>query len=193
VEALSDFDRRRLEQLNTLIRDDLDLLDEIDKRQAVENRPLEKRQLRQQADQVRESYNQHREEYAGLLLQETPSQSAPGEQALIHPIVQQLDADPLTVTHTALQKADRDPADPAFAQLLAEVAALPAVQQQLAVTNATAANQIAKVASILQAPTADLKQKLKLSILLIPLFLSYETDFNLNITANHKVVWERLT
>ncbi len=109
-------------------------------------------------------------------------------------VVQRLNSDQVAVIHTALQEADRDPNNPAFAQLSTEVgAALSSVQQQLAVTNATAANQIAQVVPILQAPTADLKQKLKLSIPLIPYILYYETEFNLNITANLKAAWGRLT
>jgi len=108
--------------------------------------------------------------------------------------VQRLNFDQLDVMRTALQEADRNPDDSAFTQLSAEVAAvLPAVQQQLAAKNTPAANHVAQVAQGIQAPTADLKQKLKLSIPLIPLFLSYETEFNLNITANLKVAWERLT
>jgi hypothetical protein len=45
------------------MRENLEILYEIDRKQAVETRPLEKRQLRQQGEQVRESYNSHREEY----------------------------------------------------------------------------------------------------------------------------------
>jgi hypothetical protein len=193
VDVLSDLDRRRIEQLHALMREDLDTLYEIDRRQAVENRPLERRQLRQQAEQVRESYNGHREEYADLLRKEIPTQFASGEQALIHTVVQQLNTDQLALLRTALQAADRDPHDPVFAQLSAEVvAALPAVQQQLAAQHTPAAQQITQVAQVIQASTGDIKQKLKLSIPLIPLFLSYETEFNLNITANLKMAWERL-
>src|SRR5262249_30424970 len=139
------------------------------------------------------SYNRHREEYADLLRKEIPTRFAPGEQALIHTVVQQLHADQLAVTRTALQQADRDPDDPAFAQLLAAVAAaLPTVQQQLAAQHTPAAQHITQVAQVIQAPTADTKQKLKLSIPLIPLVLAYEAEFNLNITTNLKVAWERL-
>ena len=193
MDSLSDFDRQRIEQLNSLIRDDLDALYELDRKQAVETRPLERRQIRLQAEQVRESYNHHREEYTDLLRKDIPAQFAPSEQAFIHTVVQRLNFDQLALTRMALQEADRDPDAPEFIQLSAAVvAALPSVQQQLAATNTPAANHVAQVGRVIQAPTADIKQKLKLAIPLIPLFLSYETEFNLNITANLKVAWERL-
>ena len=98
------------------------------------------------------------------------------------------------MTYTALQEADRNSNAPEFVQLLSEVSAvLSSVQQQLAAKNTSAANCISQVSHVLQAPTADIKQKLKLSIPLIPLVLAYETEFNLNITTNLKVAWERLT
>jgi len=194
VDALSDFDRQRLEDLHTLIRDDLRDLNDINRKQAVETRTLPRRQLDQDAEQVRESYNRHREEYAELLRIEISTRFAPGEQPLIHTVVQRLNSDQLAVTRRALQEAERDPDDSAFAHLAAEVAAaVSAVQQQLAVKNPPAAHQIAQVAHVLQAPTADLKQKLKLSIPIIPFILAYETELSLNITANLKVAWERLT
>lgn len=193
MDALSDFDRQRLEDLQTLVHDDLNILYEIDRKQTVETRPLERRQLRQQAEQVREDYNRHREEYADLLRREIPTRFAPHEQALIHPIVQQLNSDQLTLTRAALQEADQDPNNPELTRLSADlVASLPFIQQQLAAKNTAAANYVAQVAHVIQAPTADLKQKLKLSIPLIPLVLSYETEFNLNLAANLKVAWERL-
>jgi len=194
VDALSDYDRQRLEDLNKLIRDDLRDLNAINQQQAVETRRLEKRRLDQDTAQVRRSYNDHREEYANLLRKEFPTRFASDEQAFILTVVRQLNTDQLAFTRTALQEADRDPTDPSLAQLSAEVmAALPSVQQQLAAKNTPAANHIAQVAQVIQAPTADLKQKLKLSIPLIPLILYYETEFNLNITANLKTAWERLT
>lgn len=193
MDSLSALDRQRIEQLSSLMREDLDTLYEIDRKQTVETRPLERRQLRQQAEQVRESYNGHREEYIDLLRKEMPTRFASSEQALISTVVQRLDDDQVWVARAALQEADYHPDDPAFAQLSSEVvAALTSVQQQLAVKSTPAANQIAHVAQILQSPTADLKQKLKLSIPLIPFVLAYGTEFNLNITANLKAVWERL-
>jgi hypothetical protein len=175
------------------MREDLDTLYDIDRREAVATLPLQRRELRLQAEQVRESYNNHREEYAALLRKEIPTRFAPAEQILISTVIQRLDFDQLTVTRTALQEADRNPHDPAFAQLSAEViAALSSVQQQLAAKNMPVANQVAQVAQVLQAPTTDLKQKLKLSIPLIPSILAYETEFNLNITANLRAAWERL-
>ena len=142
---------------------------------------------------MRESYHRHREEYATLLRKAIPTQFAPGEQILIHTVVQQLSSDQLDLMNTALQEVDHNPDDPAFVQLLAEVvAALPSMQQQLAAKNTTAAHQVADVAHAMQAPTADLKQKLKLSIPLIPLVLAYETEFNLSIAANLTAAWERL-
>jgi hypothetical protein len=194
VDTLSDFDRQRLESLKSEIQEDLLTLRDIDGQQAVEQDPIELRRLRQYARRTRESYDGHRMEYADLLRQVIPMQFAPGEQILIHTVMQRLDSDQLAVVHSALQEADRTPNDPAFAQLSAAVGAiLPAVQQQLAATNATAANQIAQVVPILQAPTADLKQKLKLSIPLIPFILHLETELNLNIAANLKAAWGRLT
>jgi hypothetical protein len=193
VDALSEFDRQRIEDLNKLIRDDLRNLNEINQRQAVETRPLERRRLDQDAEQVRESYHRHCEEYADLLRKEIPTQFAPSERALIHTVVQRLSSDQLDLMRTALQAADHNPNDPAFTQLSAViVAALPSVQQQLAAKSTPAANQVAHVAQIIQTPTADIKQKLKLSIPLIPLFLSYETEFNLNIAVNLTAAWERL-
>jgi hypothetical protein len=193
VDALSDFDQQRLKDLPKLIRDDLRDLNEINRRQAVETRTLVRRQLDQDAEQVCESYNRHCEEYADLLRKEIPTRFAPSEQVLMHTVVQRLNSDQLVVTRIALQEADRDPNDPIFAQLSAEVAAaLPSVQQQLAAKNTPTASHIAQVAQFIQAPTADVKQKVKLSIPLIPLFLTYETEFNLNIAANLKAAWERL-
>ena len=193
MDSLSDFDQRRIEELHALILEEQDILYEIERKLLVETRPLERRRLAQDADQVRVSYNRHCKEYADLLRKEIPTWFATGDQALIYTVVQRLDADQLAVTHTALQEVDRDPNNSAFAQLLAEVAAvLPSMQQQLAAKHMPAANQIAQVAHVLQAPTADLKQKLKLSIPLIPLFLAYETEFNLNFTASLKAAWERL-
>ena len=193
MDALSDFDRHRIEQLKALVRDDLAILYEIDRKQAVETRPLERRQLQQEAEQVRESYHRHREEYAALLRMEIPARFAPVEQPLIHTVVEQLNPDQLALTRAALQEADQGPNNPELTQLSEElVACLPSIQQQLAAKNTPAAHHIAQVAQVIQASTADIKQKLKLSIPLIPLFLSYETEFNLNITANLKEAWERL-
>ena len=191
--SLSDIDRQRIEQLQSLLREDLDILYEINRKQTVENRPLEGRQLRQQAEQVRQNYKHHREEYADLLRKEIPTRFAPGEQALIHMVVQRLTSDQLDLTRTALQEVDRDPNTPEFTQLVAAVvAALPDVQQQLVAENMAAANHLAQVAPVIQAPTADIKQKLKLSIPLIPFLLSFETELNLNIAANLTAAWERL-
>jgi hypothetical protein len=193
VDALSDFDRQRIEQLTSLIREDLDILYEIDRKQSVENRPLETRQLRQQAEQVRKSYNSHREEYAALLRKEIPARFASGAQALIYAVVQRLNSDQLALTHIALQEADRHPDDTELAQLPAEVATvLLSVQEQLAAKSPPEANHVADIAHILQDPTTDVQQKLKLSIPLIPLFLHYEAELNLNIAANLKAAWERL-
>jgi hypothetical protein len=193
VDVLSDYDRQRLEDLDKLIRDDLRDLNAINRQQAVETRRLERRRLDQEAEHVRESYNSHREEYTNLLRQVIPTQFAPGEQALIRTVMQRLDSEQVAFTHTALQEAERDPDNPAFTQLLAQVVAIiPAVQQRLAAKNTPSAHQLAQAAQVLQAPTADLKQKLKLSVPLIPFFLSLETELNLNIAANLKAAWERL-
>jgi hypothetical protein len=193
VDSLSDFDRQRLEQFNSLLRDDLEILYEIDRKQAVENRPLEKRQLRQQAEHAREVYNRHREEYADLLRKEIPTRFAADEQALITAVVKRLNADQLALTRTALQEADHVPNDPDLAQLRVAVAGeLPAMQQQLAAKSTPEAAQIAQAVRVIQDPLTDASQKLKLSIPLIPLFLSYETELRLNITANLKAAWERL-
>lgn len=92
-----------------------------------------------------------------------------------------------------MQEADRDPNTPEFTQLMAAVvAALPDAQQQLMAENMAAANHLAQVAPVIQEPTADIKQKLKLSIPLIPFLLSFETELNLNIAANLTAAWERL-
>jgi hypothetical protein len=193
MNSLFDIDRHRLEHLQSLMRDDLDILYELDRKQTVETRPLGRRQLQQQAEQVRQNYKHHREEYADLLRKEIPTRFAPGEQALIHMVVQRLTSDQLDLTRTALQEADRDPNTPEFTQLVAAlVAALPDVQQHLVAENMAAANHLAQVAPVIQAPTADIKQKLKLSIPLIPFLLSFETELNLNIAANLTAAWERL-
>jgi hypothetical protein len=193
MDSLFDIDRHRLEQLQSLMRDDLDILYELERKQMVETRPLERRQLQQQAEQVRQNYKHHREEYADLLRKEIPTRFAPGEQALIHMVVQRLTSDQLDLTRTALQEADRDPNTPEFTQLVAAVvAALPDVQQHLVAENMAAANHLAQVAPVIQAPTADIKQKLKLSIPLIPFLLSFETELNLNIAVNLTAAWERL-
>jgi hypothetical protein len=176
------------------MRDTLDTLHEIEQEYVLEVRPVERRQLRRRAEQMRESYNNYRQEYDDLLRKEIPTWFAPSEQSLIHTVVQQLNADQVTLTHIVLREADRNPDAPEFTHLAAEVAAaVAAVQQELAAKNTPAANHIAQVAQVIQAPTADVKQKLKLSIPLIPLVLSYETEFNLNIAANLKATWERLT
>jgi hypothetical protein len=193
VDSLSEHDQRRLEQLHAVIREDQDILLEINRRQVVENRPLDRRRLLLEAEQVRETYNQHREEYDDLLRKEIPTRFAPSEQALIHMVVQRLTSDELDLTRKALQEADRDPNTPEFTQLVAAVvAALPDVQQQLVAENMAAANHLAQVAPVIQAPIADIKQKLKLSIPLIPFLLSFETELNLNIAANLTAAWERL-
>jgi hypothetical protein len=193
MDSLFDIDRHRLEHLQSLMRDDLDILYELDRKQMVETRPLERRQLQQQAEQVRQGYKHHREEYADLLRKEIPTRFAPGEQALIHMVVQRLTSDQLDLTRTALQEADRDPNTPEFTQLMAAVvSALPDAQQQLMAENMAAANHLAQVAPVIQEPTADIKQKLKLSIPLIPFLLSFETELNLNIAANLTAAWERL-
>lgn len=193
MDSFSDFDRQRIEQLNSLIRDDLDALYELDRKQVIETRPLERRQILLQAEQVRESYNHHREEYTDLLRTGIPTEFAPGDQALINTVVQHLNFDQLAVASTALQEADRNPDSPEFTALLAAVVtALPIVQQQLRAKNMPVANHVAQAAQIIQAPTADIKQKLKLSIPLIPLFLFWETEFNLNISPNLKETWARL-
>ena len=193
MDSLSDFDHQRLEALNKLIRDALRDLNEINRRQAVETRTLERRRLEQDEEQVRETYNRYREEYADLLRKEIPTRFAPREQALIHTVIQQLNSDQLTLTRAALQEADRDPNNPELTQLSAElVACLPSIQQQLAAKNTPAASDVAQIAHVIQGPTADIKQKLKLSIPLVPLFLSYETEFNLNIAVNLTAAWERL-
>lgn len=193
MDSLPDFDRRRLEDLKSLVHDDLTTLRDIVQQQAAEKDPLERRRLRQQAERVREDYNNHCQEYAVLLRKEIPTRFAAGEQALIQTIVQRLNPDQLDLTRTALQEADRHPDTPELTQLLAElVAALPSIQQELAAKNMPEANHVAQVAQVIQVPTADIKQKLKLSVPLIPLLLSYETEFNLNLTADLKAAWERL-
>jgi hypothetical protein len=192
VNLLTDTDRQQIENLRVLIHKDLDLLNQIERRRPL-GTPLQREQLALEAEQMRESYNRHREEYADLLRNEIPTRFALGEQALMHMVMQRLNSDQLVVTGIALQEVDRDPDAPEFTQLAAEVtAAISTVQQQLVAKNTPAAHQIAQVAHVIQAPTADLKQKLKVSIPLIPFVLSYETELNLTITANLKVAWERL-
>jgi hypothetical protein len=193
VDPLTDTDRQQIENLRALMHKDLDLLNQIERRRPL-GTPLQREQLALEAEQMRESYNRHREEYADLLRKEIPTRFAPGEQTLMHAVVQRLNSDQLVVTRIALQEVDRDPDAPEFTQLAEEVAAaVSTVQQQLVAKNTPAANQVAEVAQVLQAPTTDLKQKLKLSIPIIPLILSYETELSLNITANLKGAWERLT
>jgi hypothetical protein len=135
VDSLSDFDRQRIEHLHVLLREDLDVLYEINRKQAVETRPLERRQLQQQAEQARQFYNDHREEYADFLRKEIPTRFAPGEQPLIHTVVQRLSADQLLLTYTALQEVDRAPDDPELAQLLTTFFHdLPLIQQHPALS-----------------------------------------------------------
>lgn len=128
MDSLCDIDRQCIEDLNLLLRKDVNLLRDTERRQVFATRPLEKDQLRQDAEQVRESYNSHRKEYTDLLRQEIPTRFAPGEQAFIHTVVQQLNSEQLTLTRAALQEADRDPNNLELTQLSAElVACLPSM------------------------------------------------------------------
>ncbi len=108
MDSLSDLDRQRLEQLNSLLREDLATLYDTERQLAAATRPLEMRQLRQDAEQVRANYDHLRKEYTGLLRKEISTRFAPGEQALIQTIGQRLSADQLVVTRTALQEVDRN-------------------------------------------------------------------------------------
>lgn len=86
MDTLSDFDRQRLDNLKSEIHEDLTTLLDIDQQQAVETDPLKKRQLRQYAQQTRESYDSHCKEYSDLLRKELPARFTPGEQNLIYMI-----------------------------------------------------------------------------------------------------------
>lgn len=77
MDTLSDFDRQRLDNLKSEIHEDLTTLLDIDQQQAVETDPLKKRQLRQYAQQTRESYDSHCKEYSDLLRKELPARFTP--------------------------------------------------------------------------------------------------------------------
>lgn len=106
------------------------------------------------------------------------------ERLMLQPIVGRLDVTELARVRSVLQALERGHIP---ASALEE--ALGATEQ---VVTTAAAPELSRLAPVLSGPTVDVKQKLKVSIPIIPFILSYEGELGMSSSGGLRALWDRL-
>ncbi len=235
--GLSEFDSRRLQDLEDNIQKDQELLKEYEDELRYTRDPMERARYLREIERLKTSNNRYHKEYIELLGKITTELSQPvkdmgnqlremdtkidtllegqatmqvdlsnlriavlnrfdtTERTIISTIVDRLDQEELVMTQEVLDaiKAGQVPEDE-----LREV--LTSVQQELAeikqrgneLPDSTLNSIAERLAEVIEEPKLDVNHKLKLSIPIIPLLLSYEWEVGLKRETHLKNVWKNI-
>ena len=117
------------------------------------------------------------------------------EQTIIAAVVGRLDQSQLAMTQAVLNavEAGRVPEGELQETLTAVQHALSEIRQQGSVfPDATLASEVERLSEVVTAPKLDAKHKLKVTVPIIPVILSYEGEVELKSGLNLEEVWKRL-
>lgn len=190
----------RIQDLADNIRQDLNLLKAYEDELRYDTDPRRLARYRQEIERQRESMTRYQQEYDELQKQVTgvPSAEMVDTADLLRemeakPINQRLDQNQLA---TVLSIQDEIGAHSVPENELQET--LNALQQALLEIRQTRLNDLQLVSEakslseVVDDPKLDVTHKLKVSIPIIPLILSYETEVGLKSGLNLKGAWQRL-
>jgi hypothetical protein len=117
------------------------------------------------------------------------------EQTIIAAVTEHLDQSQLTTVQSVLDaiEAELVPTGELQETLAAVQHVLAEIQQrQVTLFEPTLASEIEHLSEVIAAPKLDLKHKLKVTVPIIPLFLSYEGEVELGSGLNLETAWQRL-
>lgn len=117
------------------------------------------------------------------------------EQTIIAAVIEQLDQSQLITVQSVLDAVEAGliPTGELQETLAAVQHVLAGIQQrQVALFEPTVASEVKHLAEVIDAPKLDLRHKLKITLPIIPLFLSYEGEAELESGLNLEAAWQRL-
>jgi hypothetical protein len=117
------------------------------------------------------------------------------EQAIIAAVVERLDQSQLATVQAVLGviEAGRVPEREVQEALTIVQHALVEIRQQgVALSDPILVNEVERVSEVVDAPTLDVKHKLKITAPIIPLILAYEGEVELQSGLNLEAAWQRL-
>jgi hypothetical protein len=117
------------------------------------------------------------------------------EQTIIAAVVERLDQSQLATIQTVLDaiEAGRIPESDLQETLLAMQQALAEIQQRdIVFSDPALTTEVEQLAEVVDAPRLEVKHKLKVTVPIIPLLLSYEGEVELKSGLNLEAAWRRL-
>ena len=117
------------------------------------------------------------------------------EQVIISTIVQRLDQNQLATVQSILDVigANRAPESELQETLDAVQQALSEIKEKETILHdPLLAREVENISAVVDDPKLDVNHKLKISVPIIPLILSYETEVELKSELNLKAAWQRL-
>ena len=161
---------RRIQQLEDNIHQDLDLLKSYEDELRYETDPSLVGKYRRRIERQSESLSRYQQEYDELQKQAATVQS----------ILDEIEAHP--VPESELQETLS-----AVRQTLSEIK-----QNNTGRYDPQLVSEVKNLSEVVDDPKLDVNHKLKVSIPIIPLILSYETEVGLKSGLNLKTAWQRL-
>ena len=195
--------QKRLEDLEDNIKQDLELLKDYDDELRYTTDPRLKARYRREITRQENSVSRYKQEY-NRLQQELTGQPSPqmqevgiqlrqmdaklnillsGQVAIYEDLLKQLDQNQLVLTQKLQDALDANQvSEPQMQQMLAvleeRIPSLPPSQ--------------AAIAEVIKDPELDVKQKLKVTLPIVPMLVEYEGEFELGSGFNIKTAWEQL-
>ncbi len=195
--------QKRLEDLEDNIKQDLELLKDYDDELRYTTDPRLKARYRREITRQENSVSRYKQEY-NRLQQELTGQPSPqmqevaiqlrqmdaklnillsGQVAIYEDLLKQLDQNQLVLTQKLQDALDANQvSEPQMQQMLAvleeRIPSLPPGQ--------------AAIAEVIKDPELDVKQKLKVTLPIVPMLVEYEGEFELGSGFNIKTAWEKL-
>ncbi len=160
----------RIQQLEDNIRQDLDLLKSYEDELRYETDPSLREKYRRRIERQRESLNRYQQEYGELQKQ----------AATVKSILDEIEARP--VPESELRETLS-----AVQQTLSEIK-----QNKTGRYDPQLVSEAKNLSEVVDDPKLDAHHKLKVSVPIIPLILSYETEVGLKSGLNLKAAWQRL-
>ncbi len=195
--------QKRLEDLEDNIKQDLELLKDYDDELRYTTDPRLKARYRREITRQENSVSRYKQEY-NRLQQELTGQPSPqmqevgiqlrqmdaklnillsGQVAIYEDLLKQLDQNQLVLTQKLQDALDANQvSEPQMQQMLAvleeRIPLLPPSQ--------------AAITEVIKDPELDVKQKLKVTLPIVPMLVEYEGEFELGSGFNIKTAWEKL-
>ncbi len=195
--------QKRLEDLEDNIKQDLELLKDYDDELRYTTDPRLKARYRREITRQENSVSRYKQEY-NRLQQELTGKPSPqmqevgiqlrqmdaklnillsGQVAIYEDLLKQLDQNQLVLTQKLQDALDANQvSEPQMQQMLAvleeRIPSLPPSQ--------------AAIAEVIKDPELDVKQKLKVTLPIVPMLVEYEGEFELGSGFNIKTAWEQL-